>query len=141
MMAEPESVSVSELGFENRKNEIQACVEWAYETLFPGVLVPSVRGFGSRSQNMFTDQSDWDFAVAVSEEQFPQADDIRKLIQQKLLDRNLNLVKNFHRTQDQPDKSTLVWQRTGDNVTTSLLVSTQDSMAMAVATTEFLRDF
>ena len=104
MMAEPESVSVSVLGFEKRKNEIQAYVKWAYETLFPGVLVPPVRGFGSRSQNMFTDKSDWDFAVAVSEEQFPQADDIRKLIQQKLLDRNLNLVKNFHRTQDQPEK-------------------------------------
>ena len=124
---------------ESRKKEIQACVDWTYETLFPFVVVPKVRCFGSRAQNMFTETSDWDFAVAVSEEQVGKADDIRNVIQQKLV--GDQMVKNFFATRDQAGKSTLVWKRDGDKVTTSLLVSSKSSMAMALATREFLRKF
>ena len=121
-----------------RQPVLQGVADAAYRKVFKESPAPRVQLFGSRAQGMATDTSDYDFLLDIPEARASQAKVLRAAIRQILIDRKMT---RYWKSEDLFPKSNLVWTFERDDVTTSLLVCQEGSVAFGIATTAFLKEF
>ena len=122
---------------ETPTDRVQQLVDTVWRSMFR-TDCPRIELFGSRDYNLATASSDWDYALEIHDHQSEHAKVFRAKLRQHLCERGL---ATWWDTEDQLKLNTLKWKFKEDKVQCSLNVSSSASMALARATTSFLRTF
>ena len=120
-----------------RYDRLQRLMESVWRSMFSEPC-PRTALFGSRDYGLATASSDWDYALEIHDHLSAHAKVFRAKFRQYLCERGL---ATWWETEDQLKLNTLKWTFKGDAVQSSLNVSTSASMAVARATTTFLKTF
>ena len=122
---------------ETRIDRVQRLVNSVWFSMFHEAC-PRVVLFGSRDYGLATASSDWDYALEIHDHLSAHAKVFRAKFRQCLCERGL---AKWMETEDQLKLNTLKWKFKDDKVQSSLNVSSSASMALARATTSFLKTF